>query len=73
MDNRTIGQVRANETKLIHEIDALETKLKKQQEIINKAVEYIAICLRDSEENENYPINKNDLNNLLSILKDKEV
>lgn len=35
MDNRTIGQVRANETKLIYEIDALETKLKKQKEIIN--------------------------------------
>lgn len=35
MDNRTIGQVRANETKLIYEIDALETKLKKQKGIIN--------------------------------------
>lgn len=63
---------------LISEVDLgnvedILTQLKKQKEINKKAIEYIAICLRDSEENENYPINKNDLNNLLSILEDKEV
>ena len=41
MDNRTIKQVRDNETKLINEIKILETQLKKQQEIINKAIDFI--------------------------------
>lgn len=41
MDNRTIKQVRDNETKLINEIKTLETQLKKQKEIINKAIKYI--------------------------------
>lgn len=48
MDNRTIEQVRDNETKLIKEIEVLETQLKKQREIINKAIEYIKskdICI----------------------------
>lgn len=54
-------------------ISPLLKQLKKKQEINKKAIEYIAICLRDSEENEDYPINKNDLDKLLQILEDKEV
>ena len=41
MDNRTIEQVRNNETKLINEIKELETQLKKQQEIIDKINNYL--------------------------------
>ena len=39
--NRTIEQVRKNETKLINEIKDLEQQCKKQKEVINKAIEYI--------------------------------
>ena len=41
MDNRTIEQVRKNETKLINEIKNLEQQCKKQKEVIDKAIEYI--------------------------------
>lgn len=41
MDNRTIEQVRKNETKLINEIKDLEQQVKKQKEVIDKAIEYI--------------------------------
>lgn len=36
MDNRTIEQVRNNETKLINEIKNLEQQCKKQKEVIDK-------------------------------------
>lgn len=36
MDNRTIEQVRKNETKLINEIKVLEQQCKQQKEIIDK-------------------------------------
>lgn len=36
MDNRTIEQVRNNETKLINEIKDLEQQCKKQKEVIDK-------------------------------------
>lgn len=36
MDNRTIEEVRKNETKLINEIKVLEQQCKKQKEKINK-------------------------------------
>lgn len=36
MDNRTIEQVRKNETKLINEIKDLEQQCKKQKEVIDK-------------------------------------
>ena len=36
MDNRTIEQVRKNETKLINEIKNLEQQCKKQKEVIDK-------------------------------------
>ena len=41
MDNRTIEEVRKNETKLINEIKVLEKQCKKQKEAINKVIEYI--------------------------------
>ena len=41
MDNRTIEQVRNNETKLINEIKNLEQQVKKQKEVINKVNKYI--------------------------------
>ncbi len=37
MDNRTIEQVRKNETKLINEIKDLEQQCKKQKEVVDKA------------------------------------
>lgn len=39
MDNRTIEQVRKNETKLINEIKDLEQQVKKQKEVIDKLIE----------------------------------
>ena len=36
MDNRTIEEVRRNETKLINEIKVLEQQCKKQKEVIDK-------------------------------------
>ena len=41
MDNRTIEQVRKNETKLINEIKDLEQQCKKQKEVINKITDLI--------------------------------
>ena len=36
MDNRTIEEVRKNETKLINEIKVLEQQVQKQKEVIDK-------------------------------------
>ena len=41
MDNRTIEEVRKNETKLIDEIKDLEQQCKKQKEVIDKAIEWV--------------------------------
>ena len=41
MDNRTIEEVRKNETKLINEIKVLEQKCKNQKEVIDKINNYI--------------------------------
>lgn len=41
MDNRTIEEVRKNETKLINEIKVLEQQCKKQKEVIDKINNYI--------------------------------
>lgn len=41
MDNRTIEQVRKNETKLINEIKDLEQQCEKQKEVIGKATEWV--------------------------------
>ena len=43
MDNRTIEQVRKNETKLINEIKDLEQQCKKQKEVIDKATNELFI------------------------------
>jgi len=40
MDNRTIEEVRKNETKLINEIKVLEQQCKKQKEVIDKAIAF---------------------------------
>ena len=40
MDNRTIEQIRNNETKLINEIKNLEQQVKKQKELIDKAIAF---------------------------------
>ena len=45
MDDRTIEQVRKNETKLINEIKNLEQQVKKQKEVIDKLKRYIDGCL----------------------------
>ena len=44
MDNRTIEQIRKNETKLINEIKVLEQQVKKQQEAINKVINIFNEC-----------------------------
>jgi hypothetical protein len=53
MDNRTIEEVRRNETKLINEIKVLEQQCKKQKEVIDKAIETlekgITFCENDSQ------------------------
>ena len=41
MDNRTIEEVRKNETKLINEVKVLEQQCKKYKELIDKAIEYV--------------------------------
>lgn len=46
MDNRTIEEVRKNETKLINEIKVLEQQCKKQKEVIDNIKYYL-------EENDN--------------------
>ena len=39
MDDRTIEEIRKNETKLINEIKVLEQQCKKQKEAIDKAID----------------------------------
>lgn len=69
MDNRTIEQVRKNETKLINEIKNLEQQCKRQKEAIDKAIE-----LRNNfaKENAGLIFENNEfikfMNNLLDIL-----
>ena len=41
MDNRTINQIRNNETKLINEIKKLEQENQKYKEVINKLNKYL--------------------------------
>ena len=47
MDNRTIEQVRKNETKLINEIKDLEQQVKKQKEVIEEVREYTKKEIRE--------------------------
>ena len=47
MDNRTIEEVRKNETKLINEIKDLEQQCKKQKEVIDKTTNIINDYLKE--------------------------
>lgn len=54
MDNRTIEQVRNNETKLINEIKNLEQQVKKQKEVIDKVIMYIDDLRDESAERQGF-------------------
>ena len=71
MDNRTIEEVRKNETKLINEIKDLEQQVKKQKEVINKITEIINYYGVDKEYNDNV-ILRHILKDMLDILKEVE-
>lgn len=58
MDNRTIEQVRNNETKLINEIKDLEQQCKKQKEVVDR-------ILNETKETRNI-LNNNRDDNMLS-------
>lgn len=82
MDNRTIEEVRKNETKLINEIKVLEQQCKKQKEVIDKAIDFIKNGDLLYLANKNSIVYRNNieiravadrLNDLLQILEDKEV
>ena len=51
MDNRTINQIRNNETKLINEIKKLEQENKKYKEVIDKLEKYIRLTVSEEEFN----------------------
>lgn len=70
MDNRTINQIRNNETKLINEIKKLEQENKKYKEVIDKAIDLLIIkkarCLNEDD----YVLNVPDLDDILQVLKE---
>lgn len=66
MDNRTIEQVRKNETKLINEIKDLEQQVKKQKEVINKIFSRITLWKMEDITMETTKV----LDELLDILKE---
>ena len=66
MDNRTIEQVRKNETKLINEIKDLEQQVKKQKEVINKIFSRITLWKIEDITMETSKV----LDDLLDILKE---
>ena len=65
MENRTIEQVRKNETKLINEIKDLEQQVKKQKEVINKIFSRITLWKMEDITMESAKV----LDDLLDILK----
>ena len=71
MDNRTIEEVRKNETKLINEIKVLEQQCQKQKEVIDKAIEFIksSQCKYDGWEIA-IQLYENEIKQLLNILKE---
>lgn len=74
MDNRTIEEVRKNETKLINEIYKLEQQCKKQKEIIDKAIAYIKNNVYEEDNGcGDYWWEIADKDELLKILENKEV
>ena len=66
MDNRTIEQVRKNETKLINEIKNLEQQCKKQKEVIDKVNKLINHYLKNTR----WKLIPEILKELLDILKE---
>ena len=66
MDNRTIEEVRKNETKLINEIKDLEQQVKKQKEVINKIFSRITLWKMEDITMETSKV----LDDLLDILKE---
>ena len=66
MDNRTIEQVRKNETKLINEIKDLEQQVKKQKEVIDKIFSRITLWKVEDITMESAKV----LDDLLDILKE---
>lgn len=75
MDNRTIEQVRKNETKLINEIKNLEQQCKRQKEVIDKIKKLIKQYGKyDGQKcTRGFQMWTADFNKLLEILEDKEV
>ena len=69
MDNRTIEEVRKNETKLINEIKVLEQQCKKQKEVIDKAVNDIQEII--DAVNKNTIIAMKQFNFKLEIIQDE--
>ena len=69
MDNRTIEEVRENETKLIDEIKQLEKENKKYKEVINNAIDLIN---RDYVYDSNAFEGRTFQQDLLKILKEVE-
>ena len=69
MDNRTIEEVRENETKLIDEIKQLEQENKKYKEVINKAIKWVRDYM---DEWDVYDEVYHDLNDLLILLEEVE-
>ena len=65
MDNRTIEEVRENETKLIDEIKQLEKENKKYKEVIDKLKEYLVDNIP-----EKFVIAEYDVKKIKDILKE---
>ena len=76
MDNRTIEQVRKNETKLINEIKVLEQQCKKQKEVIDKATNELFILkdmiYKPETREENFEIQRK-ISSIIKRLNGKEV
>ena len=76
MDNRTIEQVRKNETKLINEIKDLEQQCKKQKEVIDKATNELFILkdmiYKPETREENFEIQRK-ISSIIKRLNGKEV
>lgn len=66
MDNRTINQIRNNETKLINEIKVLEQQCKKQKDVIDKIFTRITLWKMEDITMETTKV----LDDLLSMFKE---
>lgn len=66
MDNRTINQIRNNETKLINEIKVLEQQCKKQKGVIDKIFSRITLWKMEDITMETNKV----LDDLLSMFKE---